>query len=185
MNRKCPNCGNEAAYLCDNCTDPLDVRYYCAKCNTVFSESGNIVAGPTEDVKSDQSAKADAGKPKLTLVPRQIIYDIAEVREYGNNKYPEGGPDNWKKVDKQRYRDALFRHLLLYLDDPQGTDEESGIKHLKHIACNVAFLCELENYWDTIKCPETWEGILTFVGSTEKVEPHCNLKVTGKAEEDE
>ena len=35
----------------------------------------------------NQTAKADAGKPKLTLVPRQIIYDIAEVREYGNKKY--------------------------------------------------------------------------------------------------
>lgn len=94
--------------------------------------------------KNNQNVKADAGKPKLTLVPPQIIYDVAEVREYGNNKYPEGGPDNWKQVEVQRYRDALFRHLLLYLKDPQGVDEESGIKHYKHMACNMAFICELE-----------------------------------------
>ena len=93
---------------------------------------------------NNQTAKADAGKPKLTLVPHQIIYDVAEVREYGNNKYPEGGPDNWKQVDVQRYRDALFRHLLAYLDDPHGVDEESGIEHYKHMACNMAFLCEME-----------------------------------------
>ena len=93
---------------------------------------------------TNQKVKADNGKPKLTLVPRQILYDICEVREYGNKKYPDGGPDNWKEVEKERYRDALFRHFLLYLDDPEGVDEESGIKHYKHMACNMAFLCEME-----------------------------------------
>ena len=91
---------------------------------------------------NDQTAKADAGKPKLTLVPRQIIYDICEVREYGNKKYHD--PDNWKTVDIQRYRDALFRHFMAYLDDPDGVDEESGIPHYKHMACNMAFICEME-----------------------------------------
>jgi len=95
---------------------------------------------------NDQKIKADNGKPKLTLVPRQIIFDIARVREYGNEKYPEGGPDNWKKVDKQRYRDAAFRHFMAYLDDPDGVDAESGLPHLWHLACNVAFLCEMEKY---------------------------------------
>jgi len=91
-----------------------------------------------------QEAKADNGKAKLSLVPRQIIWDIAAIREYGNNKYPEGGPDNWKNVETERYRDALYRHFLLYLDDPHGVDEESGYPHLWHVACNVAFLCDLE-----------------------------------------
>lgn len=89
-----------------------------------------------------QTAKADAGKPQLTLVPRQIIYDIAEVREYGTKKY--GDPNNWKKVEIERYRDAAFRHFMAYLDDPCGKDAESGIYHLSHLACNIAFLCELE-----------------------------------------
>lgn len=91
---------------------------------------------------SKQEAKADAGKPQLTLVPRAILPAIARVREYVTKKY--GDPENWKQVDKQRYRDAMFRHLLSYLDDPTGTDEESGLPHLWHLACNVAFLCELE-----------------------------------------
>lgn len=89
---------------------------------------------------SDQTAKADAGKLQLTLVPTQIIKDIAEVRMYGNRKY--GDPDNWKTVEESRYRDAAFRHFLAYLDEPDGVDEESGIAHLKHLACNIAFLCE-------------------------------------------
>ena len=83
---------------------------------------------------ANQKIQADHGKPKLTLVPQQIIYDICEVREYGNAKYPDGGPDNWRQVDIQRYRDALFRHLLSYLK----------IEHYKHMACNMAFLCEME-----------------------------------------
>ena len=91
-----------------------------------------------------QTAKADAGKPRLTLVPMQMMFDVAEVREYGCRKYPNGGVDNWKKVEPQRYREAAFRHFLRYLDDPHGKDEESGIEHFKHLECNIAFLAEME-----------------------------------------
>ena len=85
---------------------------------------------------NSQDAKADAGKLQLTLVPRSII------RMYGNAKY--GSPDNWKQVEIERYRDAAFRHFLAYLDDPHGVDAESGLPHLWHAACNIAFLCEME-----------------------------------------
>lgn len=91
---------------------------------------------------SDQTIKADEGKLRLSLVPTEIIKAIARVRMYGNAKYPKGGPDNWKAVEIQRYRDALLRHTILYIDDPYGIDEESGLPHLEHVACNVAFLCE-------------------------------------------
>lgn len=97
---------------------------------------------PNNQGETNQAAKADADKPQLTLVPRQIIFDIAEVRMFGATKY--GDPDNWKKVEIQRYRDAAFRHFMAYLDDPDGTDAESGLSHLAHLACNIAFLCELE-----------------------------------------
>ena len=97
---------------------------------------------PYGSKETNQNAKTDAGKPQLTLVPRQILFDIAKVRALGVKKY--GDPDNWKKVEIQRYRDAAFRHFMAYLDDPQGNDEESGLSHLAHLACNIAFLCELE-----------------------------------------
>lgn len=90
----------------------------------------------------DQTAKQDAGKLRLSLVPPQIIRDVAEVREYGCKKYKD--PDNWKRVEIKRYRDAAYRHLLAYIEDPTGKDEESGIEHYKHLACNLAFICELE-----------------------------------------
>lgn len=97
------------------------------------------------EVVDNQQAKADAGKLQLTLVPRAIIRAIARIRMYGNAKYPEGGPENWRRVEIQRYRDAAFRHFLAYLDDPAGVDPESGLPHLHHLACNVAFLCEMED----------------------------------------
>lgn len=89
-----------------------------------------------------QEAKADAGKPRLTLVPMQIIFDIAKVREFGNAKY--GDPNNWKRVEPERYREAAFRHFLKYIDDPLGVDEESGLPHRFHLECNLAFLAEME-----------------------------------------
>ena len=89
----------------------------------------------------DQTAKADAGKARLSLVPTQIIWDIAEVREYGNRKY--GDPNNWRQVELDRYVDALYRHFLAFLRDQDSRDMESGIPHFKHMACNLAFICEL------------------------------------------
>ena len=94
----------------------------------------------------NQDAKADAGKLRPTLVPTAAIRAIAAIRGYGVAKYPNGGPDNWKKVEPERYRDAMARHMLAYIDDPTGKDEESGLPHLWHLICNAAFLCELENF---------------------------------------
>ncbi len=91
----------------------------------------------------NQDIKQDAGKYRPTLVPTQIIKDIAEVREYGVKKY--GDSESWKQVEIGRYRDAAYRHFLEYISDPSSKDLESRIGHLKHLACNIAFLCELEN----------------------------------------
>lgn len=59
----------------------------------------------------------------------------------GTKKY--GDPDNWRKVEPQRYRDALYRHWLAYLRG-EKCDPESGLPHLWHLVCNAAFLIEME-----------------------------------------
>ena len=46
---------------------------------------------------NNQTAKADAGKPQLTLVPAGIIKAVEKVREYGNAKYHS--PAHWKQVE--------------------------------------------------------------------------------------
>lgn len=107
----------------------------------INNQTGEVRLIPNHD---GSVAKADEGKPRLSLVPRKIIWDIAKIREYGNKKY--GSADNWKKVEPGRYRDAAYRHFMRYLDDPTGLDEESGLPHLWHLACNISFLCELEEF---------------------------------------
>lgn len=87
------------------------------------------------------TAKNDQGKPRPTLVPVSLIRAVTAVREFGTAKYKD--PDNWRKVEAQRYRDALYRHWLAYLDGEE-TDKESGLPHLWHLACNTAFLIEME-----------------------------------------
>lgn len=108
----------------------------------------------------NQEAKRDEGKLQLSLVPTQIIRDIAEVRMYGNKKY--GDPDNWKNVEMERYIDALYRHFLAFVDDPIGVDKESGIPHYKHMACNMAFICHMmkdceDKKEDKPDRPEVWD----------------------------
>lgn len=90
----------------------------------------------------EQAVKADAGKLRLTLVPHEVIRAIARVRMYGTEKY--GDTENWRRVKVERYRDALLRHTLAYLEEPQGVDEESGLHHWEHMACNIAFIAEME-----------------------------------------
>lgn len=96
----------------------------------------------------DQTAKTDEGKEDLTLVPTKIIHAIAKVRAFGCKKYKD--PDNWKRVESIRYRRALLRHIMAYVEDPRGVDAESGLPHLYHAATNIAFLLELEG--DPMTC---------------------------------
>lgn len=93
-------------------------------------------------MSKEQDAKADAGKIRPTLVPIGLVKAVAEVREYGCKKYHD--PDNWKKVEPQRYRDAAYRHWLAYLSGEKN-DVESGLPHLWHLATNIAFLIEMES----------------------------------------
>ena len=91
---------------------------------------------------NDQTVKRDAEKIRPTLVPTRAIEAIAMVRGYGVEKYKD--PNNYKQVEPERFRDALYRHLLLYLNEPKGLDKESGYPHIWHILCNAAFLTDLE-----------------------------------------
>ena len=85
--------------------------------------------------------KDDTGKEPISMVPMQFVRDAAVIRAYGNKKYND--PWSWKLVEPQRYMNALGRHVLAFLEDPNGVDEESGYPHIWHISCNVAFLSDM------------------------------------------
>ena len=91
----------------------------------------------------DQTAKADANKIRLTMIPTKALWAAGAIYEYGRTKYPSS-PDNWKDVSIERYRDAAFRHFLAYLDHPDGNDEESGLPILWHFLWNAITLTALQ-----------------------------------------
>lgn len=91
--------------------------------------------------KVTDGLKHDGGKLRLDLVPAEIIEAVGAVATHGAEKYGEG---NWRKVEPKRYRAALMRHICAWLRDPYGKDKDSGLPHLYHIACNVAFLLALD-----------------------------------------
>ena len=113
--------------------------------NTLFVKDDAIgIIHHQEDrgADKDQSAKADKGKLELSLVNPELVKAVAEVRMYGTEKY--GDSENWRKVEPKRYVDALYRHLLAYIEGNE-VDEESGLSHLSHMACNISFLLD-EDY---------------------------------------
>ena len=94
----------------------------------------------------DREAKDDSGKPRLSLVSPYLIEAVGTVRTYGTEKY--GSPDNWRDVEPERYKDALMRHWVEYLKNPESRDTESGLLHIDHVACNVNFLVEVAHAED-------------------------------------
>lgn len=87
--------------------------------------------------------KQIAGKPRISLVPPELILAVARVRAQAMaEKYPD--PEGWRNVPPQDYVDAIGRHILACHYDPFAVDPESGLPHMAHIACNCAFLLEME-----------------------------------------
>lgn len=84
--------------------------------------------------------KAYRGKQRPSLVPPALIRGVDAIREYGCTKYHD--PENWRKVEAQRYWDAALRHALAAWNDWTAVDEESGMPHIWHMACNLAFLMQ-------------------------------------------
>lgn len=108
----------------------------------VISDKLNTPLSDLVDVFAEIPAKFDQNKPRLDLVPPAIIEVIGHVRTYGALKYKD--PENWRKVEPERYQAALMRHLCEYMRNPKSIDVESGLPHLWHMACNIAFLCEMD-----------------------------------------
>ena len=169
MENRCVICGEiipEGKQYCSNCEEKYgrknkdDIKKRCVICGVplpldmdickpcekkiknsfYYTNAENPTVAIIKDTKS-QSAKADEGKPVLSLVPTEIIYEIEKVRSYGVKKYKNS--DNWKNVELERYHEALLRHTLAVWDDIGARDEESGLLHLSHIATNIAFILEM------------------------------------------
>ena len=94
----------------------------------------------SQDVDSTAGRKFDGGKLEYGLVPPLALKEMVKVLTFGAQKYER---DNWQRVpdSKRRYFDALQRHLWAWKEGEE-LDPESGIHHLAHAMCCLAFLYE-------------------------------------------
>lgn len=86
--------------------------------------------------------KFDGGKLQYGLLPPLALEEFVKVLTFGAQKYE---PDNWKRVPEgsRRYFDAAQRHLWAYKQG-QVEDPETGLHHLAHALCCIAFICDLD-----------------------------------------
>ena len=88
-----------------------------------------------------QANKKDKGKPRVELIPPEIIEEIGYVLAFGADKY---GEHNWRKGLKwTRIYASVLRHLLAWAKG-EKYDKESGLPHLNHAITNLIFLREYE-----------------------------------------
>lgn len=97
----------------------------------------------------------NSGKPPLSLIPTawltavnggdyfsypsRLTVAVARVLDFGAKKY---SANNWRKGGSWlSVLDCAFRHITWYQSGEEN-DKESGLSHLAHAACNIAFLLE-------------------------------------------
>ena len=89
------------------------------------------------------SVKNDRKDKKLMweLLPLEDIEDVVKVYTEGANKY---GVNAWQNLENgyNRYKAALFRHLLEY-EKGNEYDEETGCRHLAQVVWNAIALLHI------------------------------------------
>lgn len=74
-------------------------------------------------------------KLRWDLLPLDVIEKVVEIYTFGAKKYKE---NSWQNLPNgyQRYKAALFRHIVAY-EKGEVYDSESGYMHLAHAAWNA------------------------------------------------
>lgn len=86
--------------------------------------------------------KFDAGKVRLDLIPPELLFGVGSVLTFGATKY---GDRNWENGIKwSRVFAALMRHMWAWWKG-EKLDPETGMSHLWHAGCCVAFLIAYED----------------------------------------
>lgn len=83
--------------------------------------------------------KDDAAKLPMHLLPVDPIIDVVKVLAFGAKKY---SADAWREgIAWNRVLDAAERHIAEFKKG-NDIDQESGLNHLAHAACNLLFILE-------------------------------------------
>lgn len=135
--------------LCNDGTPCGVINYfaddgYCDDCpkNPDHIADINKMVEHCEQTLDMVGRKADSDKPRMDLIPPKAEKLLAEVLSYGAQKY---APNNWKHVPDahDRYIAAAMRHINSHRSGEE-IDPESGLPHLAHAMCSLAFILELE-----------------------------------------
>ena len=84
---------------------------------------------------TEEGKKFDQGKYRMDLVPASSIIALAQVLEYGADKY--GERNYMEGIKLSRYYAATFRHLVAWWTGEEF-DKESERHHLKHAQCHCS-----------------------------------------------
>ena len=95
----------------------------------------------TNVLTSEQFVKDDDDKPRMDLLPPEMLLGTAKVMAYGAKKY---SANNWAHgADWSRYYAAMMRHVVAFWSG-EDVDDESGMSHLHHASCCLSFLIAYE-----------------------------------------
>lgn len=127
----CRDC-NSYFYLDDGCLCSDD-HYVRPPAKVVMKGTLTI----DKPIPHDQGIKYDQGKPRLSMVPTELLVGAARALEFGATKYDK---DNYKLgMDWTKVLDSLERHTRAFIDK-KDHDEESKLCHLYHAAACVGIL---------------------------------------------
>jgi len=96
---------------------------------------------PSDERGGRAGVKHDQGKPRMDLIPPELLTEVAKILTFGADKYDDR---NWEKgMEWGRVYAALQRHLWAWWNK-EDKDEETGESHLAHAACCISFLIAYE-----------------------------------------
>lgn len=94
--------------------------------------------------ENQEAIRFNKDKLRYDLIPPEFITALAEVFTFGAQKYT---PNNWKGFtpeQQEEIKGSLLRHIYAYLEGEEN-DPESGLSHLAHAGCNLAFMIYFMN----------------------------------------
>ena len=96
------------------------------------------------EAKTSVGVKHDKGKPRIDLIPPEVILEVAAVLTDGVEEY---GEHNWRQgIAYSRLYSAIQRHLLAFWS---GDDvDKSGHRTLAHACTDIMMLMEMHKDWD-------------------------------------
>lgn len=103
----------------------------------------SVMSDETREEPPNGALKFDGEKPRMDLLDRYAIEQLASVLTFGAKKY---AAHNWRKgLQYSRLVAAAMRHIQAF-NDGEDNDPESGLSHVAHAMCCMMFLLGTINH---------------------------------------